>query len=97
MAEDTYQAVKAANRSYGAFLKDVAEEIGWNKVLQIRHKVGTRNGEASVQLFKQHPPETRLSVFGKQSSNWYNKSGWVMYSNASETELEAHIQTLSYF
>jgi hypothetical protein len=97
MSEETYQAVKAAYRSYGAFLKDLVEEIGWEKVLQIRQQVGIRTGESAVQFFRKHDPETRLAEFGKMSADWYNKSGWVMTTKATSTVDEAHIQTCPIF
>ena len=97
MSEETYQAVKAAYRSYGAFIKDLAEEIGWDRILHIRKNIGTRTGESAVQFFKTHDPETRLAEFGKINSDWYNKSGWVMTNKATSTESEAHIQTCPVF
>ena len=97
MSEETYQAVKAAYRSYGAFIKDLAEEIEWEKILQIRKKIGTRTGESAVQFFKTHDPETRLTEFGRMNADWYNKSGWVMTNMASSIESEAHIQTCPIF
>ena len=39
MSEETYQAVKAAYRSYGTFIKDLAEEIDWEQILLIRKKL----------------------------------------------------------
>ena len=97
MSEETYQAVKAAYRSYGIFIKELAEEIGWEKVLQIRQKLGTRNGENAVQFFKTHDPKTRLAEFGKTNEDWYNKSGWIITTQSTITETEAHIQRCPIF
>ena len=97
MNEETYQAVKAAYRSYGTFIKELAEEIGWEKILLIRKKIGTRTGETAVKFFKSHDPETRLAEFGEMNADWYNKSGWVMTNMATKTESEAHIQTCPIF
>ena len=45
MSQDTYNAVKTAFSMFGTFMKDTAEIIGWEKVLELREKKGYQNGE----------------------------------------------------
>ena len=91
MSEDTYQAVKAAYRSYGTFINELAKETGWDQIIQTRYQLGIKNGENAAHFFKTHTPETRLSEFGKTNAAWYNKSGWIMTNEATKTESEARI------
>ena len=97
MSDETYQAVKAAYRSYGLFIKLLSEEDEWEKILQIRYKLGLKNGENAVQFIKTHKPETRIAEFAKTNADWYNKSGWIMTNTASTTECEARIQRCPIF
>lgn len=97
MSEETYNAVKAAYRSYGIFLKILAEETGWDQVLRIRRLLGTRSGENAAHFFKTHDPATRLAEFGKRNAEWYNKSGWILTNESTTTTTEAHIQRCPIF
>ena len=97
MSEEVYQAAKAAYRSYGGFLRELAEESGWDKVLETRERVGWKNGETVVQFLKTHAPETRLAEFAVMNSDHHNSSGWIVTAKTTATELEAHIQRCPIF
>jgi hypothetical protein len=97
MSDEVYQAVKAAYKSYGVFIKAMAETVGWETVLQIRKKIGRRDMDSVVLFLKTKKPETRLAEFGKMSSDWYNKSGWVMETEATAIKDVATIHTCPIF
>ena len=97
MSDEVYQAVKAAYRSYGGFIKDMTEKVGWETVLQVRETVGRRDMGSVVKFLKSRKPETRLAEFGEMSSSWYNKSGWVMETEASPSKDVAAIHTCPIF
>ena len=94
---DTYIAVKTAFSMFGTFMKDTAEIIGWEKVLELREKKGYQNGEAVVAFFKSHNPETRLIEFAAMNEEWYNRSGWNIETKASETECISTVHTCPMF
>lgn len=95
--QDAYEAVKTACSWLGKALQDTAGLVGWKKTLELQEKNGVNNGEKNVAFFKSHDPKTRLEEFGKRSEVWYNKSGWDMEVNATETELTYTIHTCPMF
>lgn len=97
MTQDTYNAVKTTFSMFGTFMKDTAEIIGWEKVLELREKKGYQNGEAPVSFFQSHKPETRLIEFAAMIEDWYNRSGWIIETKASETECTSIVHTCPLF
>ena len=97
MSDEVYQAVKASYRSYGGFIKDMTEKVGWETVLQVREKIGRRDMDSVIRFLKSRTPDTRLAEFGEMSSAWYNKSGWVMETEATSIKDVATIHTCPIF
>ena len=97
MNDEVYQAVKAAYKSYGVFIKEMTEKIGWETVLQVREKIGRKDMDSVILFLKSKKPETRLAEFGEMSSDWYNKSGWVMETEATAIKDVATIHTCPIF
>ena len=97
MNQDTYEAVKTACSWLGIAIQDTADQVGWEKTLELREKKGTINGEQAVSFFKSHDPKTRLKEFGVITETWHNKSGWDLEVKATETELTSIIHTCPMF
>jgi hypothetical protein len=97
MSEVTYNASKTIFGMFGAFVKDVADEIGWEKTMEIFSKIGARDGEQLAGFFKTHAEETRMEERGKIQAGFYNVSGWKMDYETTPTSLEFTIHTCPLF
>ena len=97
MSEVTYNAVKTIFTMYGAFMKDVAEEIGWEKTLHIYMKSGERDGESMLRFFASQPRESMLEAIARSNIDFFGVSGWDVDYVASPSSLEYHIRVCPLF
>lgn len=97
MSEETYSAVKAAFAMFGTFMKDTAEEIGWEKTMKIRDLAAVRNGDYANEFFKTHNKETRLDEYGAHVASLQTPWGWEIDYDASPSELTMDIKVCPLF
>lgn len=84
--DETYNAVKAIFTMFGNFVRDVADEIGWEKTTEIYSKMGERDESETTQFLKKQKKDKRLDELAKMQSEFYNASGWkVEYEVTPET------------
>jgi len=84
--DEVYDAVKTIFSLYGSFVRDVAEEFGWEKTIEIYAKMGQRDGIQIAEFLKTQKADNRLNELAKMQSEFYNSSGWkVDYEVTPET------------
>ena len=97
LSEETYNAAKAIFGTFGEFVKDVAEEIGWEKTIEIYGKMGERGGAQMASFVKNQAENARMDELGKMQSGFYNVSGWDMEYAATPSSVEFLVHTCPCF
>jgi hypothetical protein len=86
--KEVYDAVKSIFGAYGKFIKDVADEIGWEKTLEIYAKTGEREASQIIQFIKTHESDTRLNEWAEEYPRFFNSYGWKMDACATHDYVE---------
>ena len=97
MSIETYNASKAIFGLFGAFVKDVADEIGWEKTIEIYGKMGERGGAQMAAFLKTQAEKVRTDKLGKMQTGFYNVSGWDMEYKTTPTSVEFLVHTCPCF
>ena len=78
-------------------MKDVAEEIGWGKTLQIYMKSGKRDGESMLKFFETQPRKSMLEAFARGQVDFSGVSGWDVDYVASPSQVMYQIRVCPLF
>lgn len=97
MVNEVYDSVKAIFGAYGKFIKDVADEIGWEKAVEIYAKSGQREASQIIQFIKTHDTDTRLKDWAEEYPRFYNSSGWRMGADVTRDTVEYTIHRCPVF